>query len=82
MHKIGTRGSLTQMQNKEAIVSSAIALNNNNDILNKPMLRKLTPHKSYHGHADFVEKCRAHRVAFNSGHSDILCSTHKHTRDS
>ena len=82
LHKFGTRGTLMQMQNKEAIVSSAIALDTNNNILNKPLLRKMTPHKSYHGSVDFIEKCKGHRVEFDHGRTNILCSVPRHTRDS
>jgi len=42
MHQIGIRGHRLQQQ-------SAMVLDNNNNIINKPLLRDMTPHKSRKG---------------------------------
>ena len=42
----------------------------------------LAPHSTYTGKRKFIDKCKLTRVEFENGHSDILCTLPKHTRDS
>ena len=73
VHKIGVRGNQIQRQNKEAIVSSMVVLDIDNNIMNKQWLKNMAPHKSDRGKREFVKKCVNIRKEFNKGNIDILC---------
>eukprot|EP01083_Nonionella_stella_P170656 581275_1 len=80
--QIGVRGEKVVMQNKEAIFASAMVLDENNTILNKDLLSDIAPHKSYHGRADWIAKCKSIRTQFDQKQTKMLCTDSKHKRNS
>ena len=86
VHKLGTRGDRLQMQNKEAIVSSCVVLDTNNNILNKSMarhLRQRKPHKSFNGQMSFVNRCvRQHQQHFDGATDRSRASSSSSARPS
>ena len=45
VHKIGVRGGHIKQQNKQAIMSSMMALDGNNNITNKKIINQIVLHK-------------------------------------
>ena len=82
LHKIGTRGTSIQQQNKESIVSSLTLIDANNNIMNKKLLDSIVPHKSRVGGNKFINKCKSIRMDFNAGNKNILCAIKTFTRNS
>ena len=82
MRAMRVRGTRLQQQNKQAVFSSAIALDENNNIMNKRLLYNMVPHRSKHGKLSFIERCRDIRVQYDGDNSNILCLDTTFTRNS
>lgn len=82
LHKLGIRGQAIQQHNKQAILSSLIVKDNNNDIKNMKLLRNLAPHKSINGKKEFIRKCKQIRDEFDCNFSNVLSQHLKHKRNS
>ncbi len=72
--KFGIRGNKLQQQNKEAIGSSMMVLDNNNNVMNTNYLKWMIPQTSNPGKNSFIEKCKQIRVNFDTNNSNILCN--------
>ena len=57
LSKLGTRGTTTQQQTKQAIIASLIIQDNNKNIINTKFIKSLLPHKNYQCKNDFIIKC-------------------------
>ena len=82
MHTIGVRGHKLIRQNKEAIIGSALVLDQNRNVVNKAWIREILPHKNWHAAQDAINKIIWLRQNFDIGTSDNLCRDTKFTRNS
>ena len=73
LHDIGVRGNAIKHHNKQAIISSHVVFDENDNVLNKKWLKNMAPHKSDKGATKYVNKCIDIRREFNKGFTDILC---------
>lgn len=73
VHNIGVRGGAIKHHNKQAIISSQVVLDENNNCLNKRWIKDMCPHKSDKGTAAYSNKCINIRKEFDAGSTDILC---------
>ena len=73
VHDIGTRGSAIKHQNKQAIISSQVVFDENNNCLNKSWIKELCPHKSRKGAVAYSDKCLNIRKEFDAGSRAVLC---------
>ena len=54
VHNIGVRGCKIQQQNKQAIISSMIILDNEINVKNNGIINNIAPHKSRNGKNKFI----------------------------
>ena len=73
VHNIGVRGDATKHQNKQAIMSSMMVLDNNGQLINKQLLNEVAPHKCPKSKKKYIKKAIAIRRDFDSGRSELLC---------
>ena len=73
MHNMGVRGNKIAQQNKQAIISSATVLGEDNNIMNRGFIRDMCPHSSKRGANNFIDKCVDIRNKFDTGECKILC---------
>ena len=73
VHTMGVRGSQTRHHCKQAILSSMMVLDDQNEVTNMPLLREMAPHKCNKSRKAYLEKCKQVRLALDRGISDVLC---------
>ena len=73
VHNIGVRGDATKHQNKQAIMSSMMVLDDNEELVNKQLLDQVAPHKCPKSKKKYVKKALDIRRDFDNGRSEVLC---------
>ena len=73
VHDIGVRGSQLKHYNKQAIISSNVVPDENNNCMNTGFIKELCPQKSRPGKNAYFDKCVNIRQQFNAGIIDVLC---------
>ncbi len=69
----GTRGNKLQQQNKQTMTSSVIVVDNNDNVVNKQMIKFMIPQTTNPAKNAFLNKCKQIRKDFNSNNTNILC---------
>ena len=67
MHTMGVRGHKLIRQNKEAIIGSALVLDQNHNIMNKKWIREMLPHRNESAAREALTKIHGLRQEFDSG---------------
>ena len=80
VHTMGVRGSQTRHHCKQAILSSMMVLDGQDEVTNMPLLREMAPHKCNKSKKKYLEKCQKARLDLDRGISDVLCVVQRQQR--
>ena len=76
----GPKGTRTQLQQKQSIISSVILLDQNNQIMNKALLNKLITTMTRKAKDELIDQCTHLRVLFDLDESTNLCKDYSNEK--